>query len=151
MSKLNVSFYLKKDKQRNGESAIYAKIKLGSTTSTMSTGKYLNSVRWGKTNMLLNAKRKGDEVSLKNYIYEIPRKISDIYLELSKETKNISARDLKNAFSGKINNGSKITIIQLLFSQLLGHSSISITEDSYEKIVKKKVSQEIMRLNRKIK
>ena len=96
MSKLNVSFYLKNDKQRNGESAIYAKIKLGSTTSTMSTGKYLSSIRWEKTNMLLNAKRKGNEVSLKNYIYEIPNNISDIYLKLSKETKNITARDSKN-------------------------------------------------------
>jgi len=118
MSKLNVSFYLKNDKQRNGESAIYAKIKLGSTTSTMSTGKYLNSVRWEKTNMLLNAKRKGNEVSLKNYIYEIPNNISDIYLKLSKESKNISARDLKNAYSGKTNKGTRVTIIQLLNSYI---------------------------------
>lgn len=67
MSKLNVSFYLKNDKQRNGESAIYAKIKLGSATSTMSTGKYICPIRWKKTNMLLNANRKGNEVSLKNF------------------------------------------------------------------------------------
>jgi len=34
-----------------------------------------------------------------------------------------------------------------IVSQLLGHSSISITEDSYGKIVQKKVSEEMMRLN----
>jgi len=33
-----------------------------------------------------------------------------------------------------------------IVSQLLGHSSISITEDSYGKVVKKKVSEEIKRL-----
>ena len=65
----------------------------------MSTGKYIYQIRWEKTNMLLNANRKGNEVSLKNFIYEIPREISDIYLKLSKETKNISARDLKNTYS----------------------------------------------------
>ena len=33
-----------------------------------------------------------------------------------------------------------------IVSQLLGHSSISITEDSYGKVVKKKVSEEMKRL-----
>jgi site-specific recombinase XerD len=143
MSKLNVSFYQKNDKQRNGESAIYAKIKLGNTTSTMSTGKYLSSVRWKKTNMLLNAKRGGSELSLKNYIYEIPRNILDIYFRLSKETKNITARDLKNAYSGKTNNGVKITIIQLLnsyvthFEKRVEKGDVSIrTLLKYEGVVK---------------
>lgn len=143
MSKLNVSFYLKNDKQRNGESAIYAKIKLGSTTSTMSTGKYICPIRWGKTNMLQNAKRKGNEVSLKNYIYEIPRDISDIYLKLSKETKNVTARDLKNAYSGKSNNGTRITIIQLLdsyivnFAKRVEKDEVSVrTLEKYEGVLK---------------
>jgi len=143
MSKLNVSFYLKNDKQRNGESAIYAKIKLGSTTSTMSTGKYLSSVRWEKTNMLLNAKRKGNEVSLKNFIYGIPREISDIYLKLSKETKNISARDLKNTYSGRTNTGARITIIKLLdsyivnFTKRVEKDEVSVrTLEKYEGVLK---------------
>ena len=143
MSKLNVSFYLKKDKQRNGESAIYAKIKLGCTTSTMSTGKYLSSIRWEKTNMLLNAKRKGNELSLKNYIYEIPSNISDIYLKLSKESENISARDLKNAYSGKTNNGVRITIVQLLdryiinFERRVEKGEVSVrTLEKYEGVLK---------------
>ncbi|RXP61399.1 site-specific integrase [Lutibacter sp. HS1-25] len=36
-----------------------------------------------------------------------------------------------------------------IVSQLLGHSSITITEDSYGKVVKKKVSEEMKRLNNK--
>jgi integrase len=36
-----------------------------------------------------------------------------------------------------------------IVSELLGHSSISITEDSYGKVVKKKVSVELLKLNDK--
>jgi len=37
-----------------------------------------------------------------------------------------------------------------IVSQLLGHSSISVTEDSYGKVVKKKVSEQIKKLNSKL-
>jgi len=37
-----------------------------------------------------------------------------------------------------------------IVSQLLGHSSISITEDSYGKVVQKKVSEQMSRLNEKM-
>ena len=36
-----------------------------------------------------------------------------------------------------------------IVSELLGHSSISITEDSYGKVVKKKVRDEVTRLSKK--
>jgi len=38
-----------------------------------------------------------------------------------------------------------------IVSQLLWHSSISITTDSYGKVVKRKVSEELRKLNVKIK
>ena len=37
-----------------------------------------------------------------------------------------------------------------IVSQLLGHSSITITEDSYGKVVKKKVSEQMKRLTDRI-
>lgn len=37
-----------------------------------------------------------------------------------------------------------------IVSKLLGHSSISITEDTYGKVVKKKVSEEMHKLNDKL-
>jgi len=37
-----------------------------------------------------------------------------------------------------------------IVSQLLGHSSITITEDSYGKVVQKKVSEQMRRLNEKL-
>ncbi len=36
-----------------------------------------------------------------------------------------------------------------IVSELLGHSSISITEDSYGKVVQKKVSEEMLKLSNK--
>lgn len=36
-----------------------------------------------------------------------------------------------------------------LVSQLLGHISITITEDSYDKVAQKRVSEEVRRLNSK--
>lgn len=155
MSKLNVSFYLKKDKQRNGESAIYAKIKLGSSISTMSTGKYISSVRWERTNMLLKAKRVDNEVSLKNYIYEIPREILAIYLKLSDKTNNICARDLKNIYLGKTNNSSNKTIIQLMTIYLNNFAKRVDKEEVSERTLEKykgvlKIFQEFLQKKYKL-
>ncbi len=38
-----------------------------------------------------------------------------------------------------------------IVSELLGHCSISITEDSYGKVVQKKISAEIMNLSQNLK
>ena len=38
-----------------------------------------------------------------------------------------------------------------IVSELLGHSSITITEESYGKVVQKKVSEAIIKLNVKLK
>jgi hypothetical protein len=98
MSKLTVNFYLKKDKKRNDEVAIYSKIKFGATSTTMFTGKYISPNRWKATSMLLKANKIEKEVSLKNYIYGIPSQFDDVFLSLRKEGVNvISALQLKNS------------------------------------------------------
>lgn len=38
-----------------------------------------------------------------------------------------------------------------IVSELLGHSEISITQNHYAKVVKKKVSEEMSKLNNKLK
>jgi len=85
MKKLNVIFYLKGDKFRNGENAIYAKIKVGNTTTTMSTGKYIAKDRWDSTNRLMTAKKVDKEVSLKNYINNIEGEMEKLYINLLKD------------------------------------------------------------------
>ncbi len=102
MSKLKINFYLKKEKIQDGKSAIYSKITLGSTSTTMATGKYICSKRWKTTKGLKLAKKVANELSLKNHLSLITDKIDDIYLKLEKTTKsNITAIDLKNSYLGK--------------------------------------------------
>jgi len=72
MQKLSTCFYLKKDKTKDGLFAIYAKIKLGGSSATFSTLRYISPERWKKTSHLLKAGRLDNELSLKNYIYEFP-------------------------------------------------------------------------------
>jgi site-specific recombinase XerD len=147
MSKLKVSFYLKNDKQKNNESAIYAKIKLGSSTSTLATGKYICPIRWKKTNMLLQAKRINTEVSLKNHIYDIPMKIADIYHNLnSNKSKILSATDLKEAYTGKTNSDGKMTLLKLFnYHNLHFKKRVEKKEVSHETLEKYERIEKIMK------
>lgn len=59
-------FYLKTDKQNNeGESPIFAKIKLQGKTITLSTGKFISKERWHFTNKLRNSLRLNTEKNCK--------------------------------------------------------------------------------------
>lgn len=110
MRKLKVTFYLKADKLKNGQAPIYIKVKLGNESTTISTGKYISPDRWQSTNYLMSAKKIPYEVSLKNYIYEIPRSIEDIYIKLIKSSEvepNLKA--IKNCYLGKSSKERKIT------------------------------------------
>jgi integrase len=114
MSKLKVSFYLKKDKIKNEKSAIYAKIALGRTTTTMFTGQYICPLRWKSTNMLQQAKRIPREISLKDYIYDIPTRITDEHVKLLKEgRKDMSALELKNSYLGVVKIEKSITLLDV--------------------------------------
>lgn len=86
MSKLKTSFYIKNDKIKNEKSAIYVKIVLESTKTTMAMGKSVCPKRWKATNMLLSSKRVDQEISLKNYIYNILDELDKTYLFLRKKT-----------------------------------------------------------------
>jgi len=110
MSKLTVRFYVKKDKAKNGYVAIYSKIKFGVTSTTMFTGKYINPNRWKSTDMLLKANKIQKEVSLKNYLYNIPNELDDIYINLKKEgIEVVNALQIKNAYLGK-SSQNKLTL-----------------------------------------
>ena len=147
MKKLTTSFYLKGDKLRNGESAIYIKINVGSSSSTMSTGHYIKQERWKETNMLLTAKKIANEISLKNYIYEIPTKLDDIYLELIRlyPERDIDAKDVKNTFLGKsiVEEKKKTTLIDVAnyhinhFKKRVEKGEVTYgTEKKYKRVVR---------------
>ena len=147
MKKLTTNLYLKGDKIKNGECAIYIKINIGSITSTMSTGQYIKQERWKETNMLLTAKKIPNEISLKNYIYEIPIKLNDIYLELLKlyPERDIDAKDIKNTFLGKsiVEDKKKITLIDVAnfhlnhFKKRIYKTEVTVgTEKKYKRVVR---------------
>jgi hypothetical protein len=117
MKKLKVSFYLKGDKKnQNGETAIYAKIYLGSLYSTFSTSKYILQERWSKTNNLRNVVRIDNEINLKNYLKSLVDGIESKYNELIRnnpDNEEITPLYLKNyCFNEKTEH--KITLLEII-------------------------------------
>lgn len=107
-------FYLKTDKQKsNGESAIYAKIKLQGKTSTLSTGKYIDKDRWEATNKLKNTLRVTDEKNTQTTLKLIESKIESIYLELVKVDANVTLNDIKNRLKGKQSKPYELDVLEL--------------------------------------
>lgn len=107
-------FYLKSDKQNNeGESPIYAKIKLQGKTTTLSTGKFISKERWVFTNKLKNTLRLNTEKNIKTAIYLLESKIEETYIKLSKSNPDSTLIDIKNILSGKTSKTDEIDIIKL--------------------------------------
>jgi integrase len=107
-------FYLKSDKNNSrGESPIYAKIQLHGKTSTLSTGKYILKERWIFTDKLKKTLKLNSEKNCKIYLVNIASKIESAYLELAKNSVNISLRDVKNKLNGKSNEKGEIDILKL--------------------------------------
>jgi integrase len=117
MKKLKVCFFIKGDKKnKDGETAIYGKIYLGSVYSTFSTSKYITPERWIKTNNLRNALRINNEINLQTYLNSLKESIEKKYNELIKieENKNlITPLYLKN-FCFNTKTEKKITLLEIL-------------------------------------
>ena len=103
-------------KNQNGETAIYAKIYLGSLYTTFSTSKYILQERWSKTNNLRNVVRVDNEINLKNYLKSLVDGIESKYNELIRnnpDNEEITPLYLKNyCFNEKIEH--KITLLEII-------------------------------------
>lgn len=103
-------------KNQNGETAIYAKIYLGSLYSTFSTSKYILQERWSKTNNLRNLVRIDNEINLKNYLKSLVDGIESKYNELIRnnpDNEEITPLYLKNyCFNEKTEH--KITLLEII-------------------------------------
>lgn len=117
MKKLKVCFFIKGDKKnKDGETAIYGKIYLGSVYSTFSTSKYINPERWIKTKNLRNALRINNEINLQTYLKLLKESIEEKHIELIKveENKNlITPLYLKNYCFNK-KTEKKITLLEII-------------------------------------
>ncbi|HXB44890.1 MAG TPA: site-specific integrase [Puia sp.] len=117
MKRLKVNFYLKADKARNGLCPIYGKIILGATNATFSTSRYISKERWQITNRLLSSLRINNEISLKNFIYDIPRQVDDAYTQMMRSTESnaqITASQLRDTFWRKPKPKKEISIIDIM-------------------------------------
>jgi len=107
-------FYLKTDKQnKEGQSPIFAKLKLQGKTTTLSTGKFISKERWTFTNKLRNKLRLTSEKNCKLAIDLLESKIESIYLERSRNNPNTSLSDIKKELNGKSIQKGDIEILRL--------------------------------------
>lgn len=107
-------FYLKTDKQNSeGESPIYAKIKLQGKSTTLSTGKFISRERWEFTNKLRNKLRLNSEVNCKIAIDLLENKIESIYFELTRRNPNSTLSDIKNNLNGKSTKSGEYDVLKL--------------------------------------
>ena len=118
MNKLKLNFFLKGDKKQNGLTAIYGKIKIGSTSCTFSTGKYILPKRWKETNCLRNAQRVETELSLKEHFNSLQLKVERAHTQLLRSSENkatITAMDFKNVITDvKPKVEYKITLFDII-------------------------------------
>ncbi len=118
MSTVKIRFYLKGDKVKSEETAIYGKIIVFGTLATFSTGEYILANRWKATNGLSKTLRIDKEISLKEHLDTIKENYKKVYIELSKTTTNITditANDIKDYLNGKSKSEEdKTTILDVL-------------------------------------
>ena len=107
-------FYLKTDKENNdGESPIYAKIKLAGNTTTLRTGKFISKERWDFTNKLRNKLRLVSEKNCRTSINLLKDKIDSTYLELVKANPKVTLDEIKSKINGKPQLSKEVDIIKL--------------------------------------
>jgi integrase len=108
------NFYLKSDKQNHlKECPIYLKLSYQGKSTTIRTGKWITKERWHSTNKLKNPLRINKEKISKIALERIKEKIELIYYDLLKTTISFDVIDIKNCFTGKINEKNEIDILKL--------------------------------------
>ncbi|WP_029035879.1 site-specific integrase [Salinimicrobium xinjiangense] len=102
-------FYIKTDKENNdGEHPIYCKIRFKSTTTTMSSGKWITRKRWQATNHLRNPLKVKKEMAVKAGLERIDEDVNSAYLKLCNKLEFITALDIKNKVTGKVKDINEV-------------------------------------------
>jgi site-specific recombinase XerD len=100
-SKVNFLFFIKRSKLlRNGEAAIYLRIKVGASEAEISTLKSAKPEMWSSAKQ--GATGKSEEArDINRYLEHLKRQLMMFINEMRDEGKEITARALKNAMTGK--------------------------------------------------
>ena len=101
MKKINITFYVKKDKINPlGQVPIYARIITEGTQATLSTLKWIEGKRWKDTKRLTNTRNQEERVML-DELNQIRQQINSKGKEMINSEVELTAENLKNAFLGK--------------------------------------------------
>ncbi len=101
MKKINITFYVKKDKiNLLGQVPIYARIITEGTKNTFSTLKWIDGKRWKDTNRLTITRNHEERVMLEE-LNQIRLQINSKGKEMVNSGLELTAENLKNAFLGK--------------------------------------------------
>ena len=111
---LKIIFYLKSEKQNlKGECPIFAKVNLGTKTTTISTGKSITQDRWIATNRLRNLLRDSREKVIKESLDHFLLKGERFYNEGFKMGSEITLDELKNHLKGVQRKSKAVYLIDL--------------------------------------
>jgi site-specific recombinase XerD len=109
---LGFSFYLRMDKQNaNGESLIYAKIRLNSQKAEISTKRYIEPIHWD-TKKYEAKKTHHSYKKLNEHLLVVKNKLYYCYTELLQLNKTISAQRIKDLYLGNVSKTIS-TIVQV--------------------------------------
>ena len=111
---LKIIFYLKSEKQNlKGECPIFAKVNLGTKTTTISTGKSITQDRWIATNRLRSLLRDSREKVIKESLDHFLLKGERFYNEAFKMGSEITLDELKNHLKGVQRKSKAVYLIDL--------------------------------------
>jgi site-specific recombinase XerD len=112
---ISIAFYIKAEKAKiGGDAPTYAKVNCDGSQTTIATRKYVSKGKWKSTKQLKLA-RNEEDIYLRNDLNDMRRKLLEIYLELSKEGKQVTAQLVKTEY---LNPGKKSLEIVHTLSEL---------------------------------
>lgn len=137
-SRSNVSslFFIKRSKLlRSGEAAIYLRIKVGATESELSTLKSVKPEMWNSAQQ--GAIGKSDEArDINRYLEHLKRQLNLFVMQMRDDGKEITARALKNAMTGKDESEKSILTVFRDHNEgvkkLIGKDFAAATHQRYE-------------------
>ena len=115
---LNLLFYIKKSKcLRNGESPIYLRITVDKQQAELAMNKSIMQNEWCSEKCLAKGNSQNTNL-INNHIEKIKYSILEIYQDLYKDNKEITANIIKNIYQGKTSNDKFLLVpcpINLVF------------------------------------
>jgi site-specific recombinase XerD len=109
--KINVHFYLNKQKAKNDQFALYIRLRIDGTLATISTGRFVSSALWDSH----KEKVKGSTPvahSMNAYIDKIRNDMNQYFLDKQARGLEVTTKELKDKFLGVEEKQKEVTIVE---------------------------------------